>query len=100
MVVRFPITPGGKIMKVLSLSAAISLGLAAILLPLIISTSAAQTPATSAPGTPLGPSDAYFVSQTSLGTPFQVDSGRVAEAKGTTLAIQSYAKLMVSPRSS
>jgi putative membrane protein len=77
-------------MKVLLLSAATSLALAANLLLPTISTSAAQTPATSAPGAPL------FVSQTSLGTPFQVDSGRVAEAKGTTLAIRSYAKLMVS----
>ena len=83
-------------MKVLLLSAATSLALAANLLLPTISTSAAQTPATSAPGAPLGPSDAYFVSQTSLGTPFQVDSGRVAEAKGTTLAIRSYAKLTVS----
>ena len=83
-------------MKVLLLSAAISLGLAAILLPPITSASATQTPATSAPGAPLGPSDAYFVSQTSLGTPFQVDSGRVAETKGTNQAIRSYADLMVS----
>ena len=81
-------------MKVLLLSTAISLTLAAnLFLPC---TAAAQTPPTSAPGAPLGPSDAYFVSQTSLGTPFQVDSGRVAEAKGTTPAIRSYAKLMVS----
>jgi putative membrane protein len=81
-------------MKVLLLSTAISLTLAAnLFLPC---TSAAQTPQTSASGAPLGPSDAYFVSQTSLGTPFQVDSGRVAEAKGTTAAIRSYAKLMVS----
>jgi putative membrane protein len=83
-------------MKVLLPSAATSLGLAAILLPLTTSTSVAQTPATSARGAPLGPSDAYFVSQTSLGTPFQVDSGPVAEAKATTLAIRRYAKLMVS----
>jgi len=88
---RLPIIPGETIMKVLLLSAVIS-----ILLPLVVSTSAAQTPATSAPGALLGPSDAYFVSQTSLGTPFQVDSGRVAEAKGTTPAIRSYANLMVS----
>ena len=47
-------------------------------------------------GTPLGPVDTYFVTQTSLGTPFQVDAGRVAEAKGTTQAIRSYADLMVS----
>src|SRR5271169_5487292 len=86
---RFPIIPGETTMKVLVVSAAITLGLATTLLPPIISTSAAQTPATSAPAAPLGPSDAYFVSQTSLGTPFQVDSGRVAEAQGTTTAIRS-----------
>jgi hypothetical protein len=57
--------------------------------------SGAQTPA-SAAGTPLGPDDTYFVTQTSLGTPFQVDSGRLAETKGTTQAIRSYAELMVS----
>jgi putative membrane protein len=83
-------------MKVLLLSAASSLGLAANLLLLTTTTSAAQTPATTAPGAPLGPPDTYFVSQTSLGTPFQVDSGRIAEAKGTTPAVRSYAKLMVS----
>jgi putative membrane protein len=83
-------------MKVLLLSAATSLSLAANLLVPITSTLAAQTPTTGAPGAPLGASDAYFVSQTSLGTPFQVDSGRVAEAKGTTPAIRSYSKLMVS----
>jgi putative membrane protein len=83
-------------MKVLFLSAATVLGLAAIVLLLVTRTSVAQTPETSAPGAPLGSPDAYFVSQSSLGTPFQVDSGRVAEAKGTTLPIRSYAKLMVS----
>jgi putative membrane protein len=44
----------------------------------------------------LGPADTYFVTQTSLGTPFQVDSGQFAKKKGTTQAIQSYAQLMVS----
>jgi putative membrane protein len=34
--------------------------------------------------------------KTSLGTRFQVDSGRLAETKGTTQAIRSYAELMVS----
>ena len=32
----------------------------------------------------LGPVDTYFVTQTSLGTPFQVDSGNLAVTKGTT----------------
>jgi predicted outer membrane protein len=38
----------------------------------------------------VGPANTYFVTQTSLGTPFQVDSGRLAETRGTTRAIQSY----------
>jgi predicted outer membrane protein len=45
---------------------------------------------------PLGSVDTYFVSQTSLGTPFQTDSGRVAQKKGGTQSIRSYAELMVS----
>jgi predicted outer membrane protein len=47
-------------------------------------------------GSGLGPADTYFVTQTSLGTPFQVDSGRLAETRGTTRVIQGYAQLMVS----
>jgi predicted outer membrane protein len=43
----------------------------------------------------LGPADTYFVTQTSLGTPFQVDSGRLAQKAGGTQAIRSYAELMV-----
>jgi putative membrane protein len=83
-------------MKVLLVSAVVSVALASNFLLLLTGTSAAQTPAPSSRGAPIGTSDAYFVSQTSLGTPFQVDAGRVAEAKGTTVAIRSYAKLMVS----
>lgn len=75
--------------------AAAALGLfSGLLLP--IASATAQTSATNAAAVPLGPADTYFVTQTSLGTPFQVDSGRVAEAKGTTPAIRAYAKLMVS----
>lgn len=44
----------------------------------------------------LGPIDTYFVTQTSLGTPFQTDSGRIALKKGGTQGIRSYAELMVS----
>lgn len=57
---------------------------------------AAQPPTANTSGAPLGPVDTYFVTQTSLGTPFQVDAGRVAEAKATTRAIRDYADLMVS----
>jgi putative membrane protein len=83
-------------MKVFRTSAAATPGVCAFLLVLATSASTAQTAATAAPGAALGPADTYFVSQTSLGTPFQVDSGRLAESKGTTRAIRSYAKLMVS----
>jgi putative membrane protein len=83
-------------MKMVLSTAATILVLFAVLLPLATSAPAAQTSAASESGTPLGPVDIYFVTQTSLGTPFQVDSGRVAEAKGTTQAIRSYADLMVS----
>jgi putative membrane protein len=83
-------------MRVLSLTTATILGLSAVLLALAISTPVAQPVAASAPGIALGPPDTYFVTQTSLGTPFQVDSGRLAETKGTTHTIRSYAELMVS----
>jgi putative membrane protein len=39
--------------------------------------------------------DFNFVGQANLGAPFQVDSGRLAETKGTSAAIRSYANLMV-----
>ncbi|MGD0181696.1 MAG: DUF4142 domain-containing protein [Terriglobales bacterium] len=82
-------------MKVLLLTAATILGLC-VLLPPLATSAPAQESAASASGTPLGPVDTYFVTQTSLGTPFQVDSGRIAETKGTTQAIHGYADLMVS----
>jgi putative membrane protein len=39
--------------------------------------------------------DFNFVGQANLGAPFQVDSGRLAETKGTNAAIRGYAHLMV-----
>jgi putative membrane protein len=39
--------------------------------------------------------DFNFVGQANLGAPFQVDSGRIAERKATTVAIRNYARLMV-----
>lgn len=83
-------------MKVPLQSAAAPLCLSAALLLLSASASPAQTPVTNSAGAALGPSDTYFVTQTSLGTPFRVDSGPLAETKGTTQAIRSYAELMVS----
>lgn len=82
-------------MKALLLAGVTALGLAVVLPTFSISAPAEQT-AASVPGALLGPADTYFVTQTSLGTPFQVDSGRIAETKGTTQAIRSYAELMVS----
>src|SRR5271165_4016130 len=83
-------------MKAHLLTAATILVVSAVLIALATSAPAAQTSAATESGTPLGPVDTYFVTQTSLGTPFQVDAGRVALAKGTTQAIRSYADLMVS----
>ena len=55
----------------------------------------AQTAApTEVPAT-FNPVDFNFVGQANLGAPFQVDSGRLAETKGTSAAIRSYAHLMV-----
>jgi putative membrane protein len=39
--------------------------------------------------------DFNFVGQANLGAPFQVDSGRLAERKGTSPAIRNYGHLMV-----
>jgi putative membrane protein len=76
-------------MKLQLPTAVFILGVAATLLPVAIRGAGAG-------GAGLGPADTYFVTQTSLGTPFQVDSGRLAETRGTTKAIQNYAELMVS----
>jgi putative membrane protein len=59
---------------------------------------AAVSARTSAP--PVAPAslnavDFNFVGQANLGAPFQVDSGRLAETKGSNAAIRSYAHLMV-----
>jgi putative membrane protein len=83
-------------MKAFLLTAATILVVSVVLIPPAISAPPKPAPTESASGTPLGPVDTYFVTQTSLGTPFQVDAGRVAETKGTTQAIRSYADLMVS----
>ena len=47
------------------------------------------------PEAPATLNDFNFVGQANLGAPFQVDSGRLAETKGTSAAIRSYANLMV-----
>jgi putative membrane protein len=76
-------------MKLQLPTAVLILGVTAAVLPVAIRGGSAGGPG-------LGPADTYFVTQTSLGTPFQVDSGRLAETRGTTKAIQDYAELMVS----
>src|SRR5215468_2089786 len=73
------------------------LGLAIVVLGLAAGTAGARAQ-TSAP--PLAPGslsavDFNFVGQANLGAPFQVDSGRPAEAKGANAAVRSYAQLMV-----
>jgi putative membrane protein len=71
---------------------------ASVILSLVLggSIAHAQTSKSNTAGSVLSPADAYFASQTSLGTPYQVDSGKLAQTKGTTEAIRSYAELMVS----
>jgi predicted outer membrane protein len=72
-------------------------GVVAFLLPFAIGARIPVQPrAASTSGAVLGPVDTYFATQTSLGTPFQVDSGRLAQTKGGTEAIRAYAQLMVS----
>ena len=58
---------------------------------------AAMAQTTAPPEAPatLNAVDFNFVGQANLGAPFQVDSGRLAETKGTSAAIRSYAHLMV-----
>src|SRR5271169_1679861 len=55
----------------------------------------AQTAAPAEVPATLNAVDFNFVGQANLGAPFQVDSGRLAETKGTSAAIRSYAHLMV-----
>lgn len=82
-------------MKIAFLATATILGLSLIGLPLAMRGFTYLPSTGSAPGATLQAADLYFVTQTSLGTPFQIDSGRLAQAKGTTAAIRSYAQLMV-----
>jgi putative membrane protein len=72
----------GLVSALLSLAAGIGIANAETVAPM-------EAPAT------LNPVDFNFVGQANLGAPFQVDSGRLAEAKSTAIAIRSYAHLMV-----
>jgi putative membrane protein len=55
----------------------------------------AQTAAPPEAPASLNAIDFNFVGQANLGAPFQIDSGRPADTKGTTPAIRNYAQLMV-----
>src|SRR5258708_12425133 len=74
-----------------------SLGLACALVCSAAGTAVAMAQTAAPPEAPatLNAVDLNFVGQANLGAPFQVDSGRLAETKGTTAAIRSYAHLMV-----
>jgi putative membrane protein len=73
------------------------LGLSCALLWTAVGDTAAMAQTAVPPESPatLNAVDFNFVGQANLGAPFQVDSGRLAEAKGTSDAIRSYAHLMV-----
>jgi putative membrane protein len=72
------------------------LGLSCILLWSVgTSVAVAQTAAPPEVPATLSAVDLNFVGQANLGAPFQVDSGRLAETKGTSAAIRNYAHLMV-----
>src|SRR5260370_36629637 len=57
-------------------------------------TAYAQIPAMNPSEAGLGPRDTYFVTQTSLATPFQVDAGRLAQQSGGTEPVPPYGQLM------
>jgi putative membrane protein len=82
--------------KVSAPSSIASLGLTCVLL-WSAGTAAAVAQTAAPPEAPatLNAIDFNFVGQANLGAPFQVDSGRLAEAKATSAAIRSYAHLMV-----
>jgi putative membrane protein len=73
-----------------------SLGLICVLL-WTAGTAAALAQTAAPPEMPasLNAADFNFVGQANLGAPFQIDSGRLAETKGTSAAIRNYAHLMV-----
>ena len=73
-----------------------SVGLTCVLL-WSAGTAVAHAQAAAPPEAPatLNAIDFNFVGQANLGAPFQVDSGRLAETKGTNAAIRDYAHLMV-----
>jgi putative membrane protein len=71
------------------------LGLTGALLWLAAGAAVATTTAPPEAPAKLNAVDFNFVGQANLGAPFQVDSGRLAETRGTSAAIRDYAHLMV-----
>jgi putative membrane protein len=79
-----------------SASRVINLGLTcALLWSASTAIASAQTAAPPEAPATLNAVDFNFVGQANLGAPFQIDSGRLAETKGGSAAIRSYAHLMV-----
>jgi putative membrane protein len=85
-----------KMNRAFAISFIASLGLTFVLLS-SAGTAVAIAETSAPPEVPatLNAVDFNFVGQANLGAPFQVDSGRLAETKGTNAAIRSYAHLMV-----
>jgi putative membrane protein len=83
--------------RVSATSRIVGLGLTCALLWSAAGTTGAMAQNAAPPEAPatLNAVDFNFVGQANLGAPFQVDSGRLAETKGTSAAIRSYAHLMV-----
>lgn len=73
----------------------LSLALVPLCLAVGIATADAQASAPPEAPASLDAVDFNFVGQANLGAPFQVDSGRLAETKGSNAAIRGYAHLMV-----
>jgi putative membrane protein len=73
------------------------LGLTCALLWSAVGTGVAVAQTAAPPEAPasLNAIDFNFVGQANLCAPFQIDSGRLADTKGTTPAIRNYAQLMV-----
>jgi putative membrane protein len=79
--------------------AAASAGVALLAMSLLVGTeftsNAAEASSSTSLSGGLAAVDHNFVAQANLGAPFQIDSGRIAEKKGTTAEIRDYAHLMV-----
>jgi putative membrane protein len=77
------------------LSVALTLLLFSVSVDVAKAQSAGSPAATSPSPSTLTSIDYNFVAQANLGAPFQVDSGRLAEKKATTVQLRDYGHLMV-----